>query len=118
MIEYKNNSSNNIVELAVEGKLTEADFDGVIAQLKADIAKHGKLRLLEELRSFEGMDPIALWKDLKQVRLVDNISRVALVADQKWMRTLAEAAGSVVSAEVKSFERSQITEARAWLSAA
>lgn len=106
---------NNIVEIAVEGKITTESLEQVADKIKADIEKHGSIRLLEEFRSFEGIDPIALWKDLKQVRLVDGISRVALVADQKWMRTLAEAAGSIVSAEVKSFERSRIEEARTWL---
>ena len=68
MIEYKNNSSNNIVEISVEGKITEADFDRVSSQMKADINKHGKLRLLETFHSFEGIDPITLWKD-RRVRL-------------------------------------------------
>ena len=117
-LEYKSSPDSNIAEIVIEGKVTESDFDRVIDQFKTDLKVHDNIRILEDVRSFEGMDPMALWKDLKQVRLVDNISRVALVADQKWMRTLAEAAGSVVSAEVKSFERSQITEARAWLSAA
>lgn len=48
MIEYRNNPEDNIVEITVEGKVTEADFDQVIAKLKADIKKHGKLRILEE----------------------------------------------------------------------
>ncbi len=65
MIEYRNNTDNNIVEITVEGKITEADFDQVITQLKADIEKHGKLRILEEIRSFTGIDPIVLWKDAK-----------------------------------------------------
>ena len=65
MIEYKNNLDNNIVEITVEGKVTEADFDQVVSQLKADIEKHKKLRILEEIRSFSGIDPLALWKDAK-----------------------------------------------------
>ena len=39
MIEYRNNPNNNIVEISVEGKISEADFDRVIAQLKDDIEK-------------------------------------------------------------------------------
>jgi hypothetical protein len=34
MIELQNNPDNNIVELTVEGKITEADFDRVIAQIR------------------------------------------------------------------------------------
>ena len=36
----------------------------VVAQLKANIEKHIKLRILEEICSFTGIDPIALWKDI------------------------------------------------------
>lgn len=117
-LEYKSSPDSNIAELVIEGKVTESDFDRVIDQMKADFEKHDKLRILEDIRSFEGMDPMALWKDLQQVRLVNKVSHVALVADKKWMRTLAEAAGSVVSAEVKSFERSELATARTWLATA
>jgi SpoIIAA-like len=117
MIEYKNNPNNNIVEIIVEGVITEKDFDQVISQFKVDIAKHGKLRILEEIRHFDGIDPLALWKDLRfGFTHLNDFTHAALVADTKWMRTITEAFGSVMSAEVKAFEPSQIDEARNWLS--
>lgn len=119
MMEYKRNPDNNIVELAVEGKLTEADFEQVITQLTADIKKHGKLRLLEEIRSFEGMDLMALWKDAQfGLKHVNDFSYVAVVADAEWMRTIATAADNVLSAKVKAFESANIEAARNWLIAA
>jgi SpoIIAA-like len=117
MIEYKNNPNNNIIEIIIEGKITEEDFDQVVAQLKVDIAKHGKLRILEELRHFEGIDPQALWKDIRfGFAHLNDFTHAALVADTKWLRTLAEAFNSVLSVKVKAFEPSQIDEARNWLS--
>ena len=117
MIEYKNNPNNNIVEIIIEGKITEEDFDQVDTQLKVDIAKHGKLRILEELRHFEGIDPHALWKDIRfGFAHLNDFTHAALVADTKWLRTLAEAFNSVLSIKVKAFEPSQIDEARNWLS--
>lgn len=119
MIEYRNDPNNNIVEICVEGKVTEADFDAVIFQLKGDIAKHGHLRILEEIRSFEGIDPIALWKDAQfGLAHIDDFTHAAVVADAQWMRTFAEAVGNVMSAEVKAFEGSQIEAARTWLTTA
>ncbi|MGB3207335.1 MAG: STAS/SEC14 domain-containing protein [Crinalium sp.] len=116
MIEYRNNPNNNIVELTVEGKITEADFDQVIAQMKADINKHGKLRMLEEIQSFEGIDPITLWKDAQfGLNHVGDFTHAAVVADAEWVRTISAAADNILSAKVKAFERSQIAEARAWL---
>ncbi len=116
MIEYKKPLDNNIVEIAVEGRLTEADFEKVTAQMTADIERHGKLRMLEEIRSFEGMDLMALWKDAQfGLKHVNDFSHVAVVADAEWMRTIAAAAGNVLSAEVKAFDRDSIDAARNWL---
>ena len=58
--------------------------------------KHGKLRILEEIRSFEGIDPIALWKDVRfGLAHVNDFTHAAVVADAKWVRTFAEAINSV-----------------------
>jgi hypothetical protein len=116
MIDYKNNPNNNIVEILVEGKITEADFDQVVSQLEVDIAKHGKLRVLEEIRHFEGIDPLALWKDLRfGFSHLNDFTDAALVADARWIRALTEAFNGVLPVHVKTFERSQIDEARQWL---
>ncbi|NEP18866.1 MAG: STAS/SEC14 domain-containing protein [Leptolyngbya sp. SIO4C1] len=112
---YTSDDVSNTVEIVVEGKITAADFDRIIPRIKADLAKHGKLKVLEEIRSFEGADPMALWKDLQQAYLIRDITHVALVADAQWMRTLAEAVGTIFPAEIKAFERSQLAEARIWL---
>ena len=116
MIEYRNNPNNNIVEISVAGKITEQDLDQVVSRLKADIEKHGKLRILEEIRSFDGIDPIALWKDVRfGFAYINNFTHAAVVADAKWMRTFAEAVGSILSAEVKAFESSEMEAAQMWL---
>lgn len=116
MIEYRNNSDNNIVEITIEGKITEADFDQVVAQIKADLEKHGQLRILEEVRSFEGIDPMALWKDVKfGLAHIKDFTHAAVVADAKWIQTWTQALDSFLPAKVKAFETSQIEQAREWL---
>ncbi|MBE9048791.1 STAS/SEC14 domain-containing protein [Pleurocapsales cyanobacterium LEGE 10410] len=113
--EYKSNDNSNIVELVIEGKIIESDFDRVLTQMKADIQKYGKIRILEDIRSFEGADLMVFWKDLKASPLASNVTHAAIVADAKWMRTIAEAVGSIIPMEIKAFERSQIEAAREWL---
>lgn len=119
MIEYRNHPDNNIVEISVQGNVTEADFDHAIAQLKNDLERYSKLKILEEIRQFEGMDPITLWKDARfGLAHVNDFTHAAVVADAKWMRTFAEAINNVLSANIKAFEPSQIEAARAWLQTA
>lgn len=116
MIEYKNSLKNNIVEITVTGKITQADIDETITQIELDLNHHGKLRILEEICSFDGIDPMALWQDANfGLTHLNDFTHVAVVADAKWIRTLAQAIGSVLSAEIKTFERSQIEVARQWL---
>lgn len=116
-IEYKNNCDRNIVEICVNGKINEADLERVISLLKEDLQKHGKLRILEEIRSFEGIDPVALWPDIQfSLSHVNAFTHAAVVADAKWMRTFAEALDNILMpAKVKAFELTQIDEARVWL---
>jgi|GEM_PF-146431 len=114
-MKYRSSGESNIVEIMIEGKITAADFDRIVPLIKADLAKHGKIKVLEEIRSFEGMDPMALWKDLQQAYLVKDITHVALVADAQWMRTMAEAVSAIFPAEIKAFERSQMAAAQVWL---
>ena len=119
MIEYRNNSTSNVVELIVEGQITEADLDQVITRMKLDIAKHGKLKLLEEIHSLEGIDPIALWKDAQfGLSHVDDFTHVAVVAEAEWVRTISAAADNILSAQVKAFEPSQWEAARTWTNCA
>ena len=116
MISYKNHPDSNVAEMAIEGKVTAADFEQVTTQMTADIKKYGKLRLLEEIRDFEGMDLMTLWKDAQfGLKHVNDFSHVAVVADAEWVRTIATAAGNVLSAEVKAFDLSSIDAARNWL---
>lgn len=114
-LQYVSNLESNLVEIVVEGKVTESDYERIVPQLKADVERHGKLKVLEEIRSFEGIDPMALWRDLRQASMIEDFTHVAVVADAQWLRTLADAVSSMIPAEVRSFERTQIEEARTWL---
>jgi hypothetical protein len=74
------------------------------------------LRILEEIRHFEGIEPLALWQDLCfGFAHLNNFTDAALVADAKWIRTLTDVFDRVLSVKVKIFEPSHIEEARNWL---
>lgn len=119
MITYKNNPQNNIVEISIEGKITEADFNQIISQLKSDFKKHGKLRILEEIHNFGGIDPWTLWQDIQfSLTHLNDFTHAAVVTDDLWLRMFAEGIGLFLSAKVKVFEASQLETARGWLARA
>jgi SpoIIAA-like len=118
MIEYTRNPDNNIVKIIIEGKITEDDFERVVSQFKVDLEKHHKLRVLEEVRHFEGIDPFAFWKDIRfGFAHLNDFTHAAFVADAKWMRTMTEVFSRIfpVNVKIKVFEPSQIDEAQNWL---
>lgn len=119
MLEYKRDPNSNIAEIIVDGKITDEEMNAVVARMKADLDQGGKLRLLEDVRSFSGMEPAALFKDVRfGFALMRGVSHVAVVSDAQWMRLLAETFGRLSPAEIKVFERGQIEAARTWLATA
>ena len=60
----KENPKNNVVEICVDNKITEVDYEQITTQLKADLQKHGKLHILEEVCPNYSMDSIMLLKDI------------------------------------------------------
>lgn len=115
-LEYRSTPDSNIVEITVAGTITAADFEQLVAQMKPDFERHGKLRILEEIRSFEGIDPLALLKDIQfALPRIGDIERIAVVTDTNWILTMTTALANVVPAQVKAFDHLGLEDARAWL---
>ena len=102
----------------VDGKITDEEMNTAITQMKADLDKGGKIKLLEDIRAFEGMEPAAFFKDPRfGISMMKGISHVALVTDAQWLKVVAETFSFVSPTQIKVFERAKIDEARSWLSA-
>jgi hypothetical protein len=118
LIEYREDAGTNLVEIVVNGRVSKAEFDDVAARLEAAIARHGKLRVLEVVRSFGGIDPAAFWADLKfALRHLNDFSRCAVVGDKGWIETLTRGADKLIACELRHFPPARIDAARAWLRA-
>ena len=57
MIDYREIEGTDLVEIELDGWIDRAGFERIAARLETAIARHGKLRLLEVVRSFTGIDP-------------------------------------------------------------
>jgi hypothetical protein len=114
MIDYR--EDNGLVEITVDGKVSRQDFDDVAARLEAHIARNGKVRVLEQVKSFGGIEPAAFWADLRfSLRHLADFSRCAVVSDKRWIETLATGINKLVACEIRHFAPSQLAAARAWL---
>jgi hypothetical protein len=118
MIRYATEPGSPVVEITVEGRLTDSDFRGAIDRLQADVEQNGKTRVLERIEHFSGMEPAAIWTDIKLgMPLAQKITRAAVVADAAWIRRLTDIGRLLTRAEVKTFRPDELDLARTWINA-
>ncbi|GJE30399.1 STAS/SEC14 domain-containing protein [Methylobacterium oxalidis] len=119
MLSYEKKPDSQIAEIVVDGKISDEEMNAVMTAMQADLDRGGKLKLLEDIRSFQGMEPAAFFKDPRfGLSMMKGVSHVALVTDATWLRALAETFSFVSPAQIKVFERNRMDEARSWLAAA
>jgi hypothetical protein len=119
MILYRTEPDSPVVELTVAGTVTDADLRSNMVRLAEDLERNGKTRILEVIQNLTGMEPQALWTDLKLgPPLVQKVSHVAVVADQAWIRAVSHIGGYFVRADLKVFEPAELDQARAWIAQA
>ncbi len=118
MIHWTTQPGSPVVEITVEGTVTNPDLEQVITALHSSFDQDGKTRILEIIRHFTGMELAALWTDIRLgVPLARKVRRVAIVADQAWIRQLAELGHLFTRAEMKVFALGDLEAARAWIAA-
>ncbi|HEY2660700.1 MAG TPA: STAS/SEC14 domain-containing protein [Caulobacteraceae bacterium] len=118
MINYSTQPGSPVVEITAEGTITNRELEDAIKGLQAEFDQNGKTRVIEIIQHFTGIEPSAIWTDIRLgVPLAEKIDRVAVVADQKWIRYLAELGHLFTRAELKVFPPAGLEQARAWIAA-
>jgi hypothetical protein len=116
MLSYKELDNLVSVEIEITGRVTTEQFDATAKKLEAFIARHGRVRVLEIIHDFEGMDGGAFWHDLKfSLRHLKDFSRCAIVTDTKWFSPLSALAEPFIDCEVAYFPPEDLQAARDWL---
>jgi hypothetical protein len=116
MITCTTDPTDGVVELTVEGGVTRADYDAVVAELDRAIAASGKLRLVEVIRDLGPIDSSVWWQDIKWAWThVKHVARCAVVTDKGWIGPVTRAAGALIAAEIRVFPLAELDAARAWV---
>ncbi|MCP3727687.1 STAS/SEC14 domain-containing protein [Paraburkholderia sp. CNPSo 3272] len=118
MIQYHSTPDSPVIEITVEGKITDHELREAIERMRGDFELNGKTRVLERIEHFSGMEPKALWTDMTLgVSLARKVTRAAVVADAGWIRASMHLARFFTKAEIKSFHPNELEQARAWINA-
>lgn len=115
-IEYDEDDAKGVVEIRVAGRITAADFEAVRRRLEDFLARHERVRLVEVVESFEGMDLSLLFEDLLfSLRHLRRFSHVAVVTDLRWVERMANASAVILPARLRVFPLDALGEAREWV---
>jgi hypothetical protein len=116
MIEIIEGLPNNVVGIAVKGRVTKQDcYDVLMPAVEESLKSHDKIRLYYELNS---RFPGAAWDDLNiGIEHVPPCERVAIVTDVGWIRYTVKALCFLIPGEIQVFATARASEGRAWITA-
>jgi hypothetical protein len=116
MLIYKEYNNAQAVEIVLKGRVTTEEFEALVERLEAFIARYGRVRVLEVIEDFEGMDVGAFWQDVKfSLKHLQNVSRLAVVAEADTHNLWSRLVSPFTRCEVEHFPPGEEDAARDWL---
>lgn len=117
MVTMNHQTGSNLIELVVDGKVEQDDYKPIIEAAESITERHEKVRFLITVRDLGGVEPGALWEDLKyDAQHLKDVDKAAIVSDKAWYAKLAKVTEAFTDAEFKHFAPGERAAAEAWLS--
>jgi hypothetical protein len=120
MIELLYASSGNIIGFRISDRFTGHDLSDIfLPHLKRLHDEYGTIRLLIEVKDFEGEDASDFLQDPEQTAVLKSVRRVAVVGESlgMWMDSRVQSLIAEGDAEIRLFPGEQKEEAWHWVSA-
>ncbi|WP_119422110.1 STAS/SEC14 domain-containing protein [Desertibaculum subflavum] len=116
MYEVMPESDGDLLAIKVRGKLAKSDYARLRPWLDQQLAVHPRPSLLVLMQDFEGWSGAgALVEDLRlDAAHYRDLRRIAMVGDSRWQEWMTWLAKPFTAAEVRYFDRADLTSARAW----
>lgn len=112
---YTEDSTEPVAEVRVVGRVTQHDMDEILPKLEAFIARHGAIRIVEVIDTFEGFDPTTVLDGLKfDLNHLQDVTHAAVVSDIGWIGVMTRAASMMMPVTVRVYTMDQLDEAREW----
>ncbi len=116
MLEMHEHDEVDVIELIVDGAVERGEYENVRNRAESFINRRGRARLLEVIMDMGPVDPRVLWEDTRfAFRHMDDFSRIAVVAERRWLAEMLAALQKVFAGEVKGFTLDECEEAWNWL---
>ena len=113
-------SADDVIALEVADKIGGAELDMVMDRLDAAMARHDKVHVFVETRAIDGIEIAGLGAYMKRALplfgKLGRFGRVAVVADQGWVRAATRIESAVLPhISYRVFEPDARDEALAWV---
>jgi hypothetical protein len=93
-------SAEDVIALRVSDKVTSADLDAIMDKLDALFGSHEKVHVFVETKGIDGIElaglPGYMARALPLFGKLNRFGRVAIVADQSWVRMAARVESAVL----------------------
>jgi hypothetical protein len=111
---------DDVLAVTVSGKLTGTDLSAVMDRLEHIMANHDTVHIFTETRTFTGIEvselPSYFARAFPLFGKLHRFGRVAVVADQAWVRTATRVESAVLPGiTYRTFEPEQRDEALQWV---
>ncbi|GJL62718.1 MAG: hypothetical protein NPIRA04_13720 [Nitrospirales bacterium] len=114
-------SKDNVFAFEINGVISSEEMPEVIKRFENFLEHHEKVRLLNRIKHFGGIDPaVFMQSDLVSMKLaaMQKVERYAIVGAPGWMRKIIESVNPVFAdIDMRTFQEDQEHEAWAWLGA-
>ncbi|MDA3870540.1 MAG: STAS/SEC14 domain-containing protein [Gammaproteobacteria bacterium] len=109
MLSTHQTENSNIIEFILDGEMSRIESDKAVKEI----------RLIEIIKTIGRMEPKVIMDDLKLgPKYQKDISQIAIVADQGWIKWLGAMIIPLVNAKARLFSLDQIDKARHWIQTA
>ena len=110
----------DVLAIRVSHKITGADLDAIMDRLDAVMASHDKVHVFVESHRIEGIEltslPSYMSRALPLLGKLDRFGRVAVVADQAWVRAGSRLESAMLpNIKYRVYEPDERAEALAWV---
>jgi hypothetical protein len=111
-----NQSTETALGYHVSGTLTQAEIQEMQREMEAAIQTHGRIRVLIEIGDLDMPDPAAVLQDIQFApHYLRDISRFAIVGNQRWQEWASRGANLLSQGEVRYFDSAQLPQAWSWV---
>lgn len=110
---------DDVLAVTLTGTITGADLDAIMDRTDSIMAKHDTIHVFVETKGIEGLQisaiPHHMGRALPLFGKLGHFGRVAVVADQAWMRAATRFESAVLpNVSYRVFEPGERDEALAW----